>query len=303
MSQKYHIVADGFSRIRAVSHYQEIYQPSLAEQRSLDGFVSHQREQAQSHDGQFFDGNLIGVYLNSIVSEGSVLSFTARTIKYSQHAGLFRNKADSGIQAMYVNAIVITRDNRIVFGTTQFTEADYMGKMSVPAGALECGPDGWPSPGAQIYRELSEEIGFAADYHLSSAIIPGWINGMSCRENNYHLTTSFIVPLKLTENEMQEYFRGWKAAQDSWISISHAHGEKTKTEFKDLIFVPNDPYYLANFIEEQDCMGSAAHLLGKSLDVIEEWVTQYKCNPETLLESRRDGTQVYLPQPLVARSK
>ena len=65
-------------------------------------------------------------------------------------------------------------------------------------------------------------------------------------------------------------------------------GEKVGiTEFKELRFLPNDQKYLLKFIEEQDAKGKSANMLGKYLDVIEEWVRTYNCDIEKLKSSRQ----------------
>ena len=92
--------------------------------------------------------------------------------------------------------------------------------------------------GAQIYREMREEVGVTHDYHIRE-IVPGWVNGMSTREGNYSLTASFVTQLKLSEKEIAEWFKDWKAAQDKWMASAKAEGVIAKTEFKDIMLEPN----------------------------------------------------------------
>ncbi len=295
----YHIVADGFSSVRIRSYNPELFKVSNDKKRYLDDFVEEQIKNAKAKGGLFYDGELIGVLMDSFKIKNNEISFDAQKMNYSQHAGLFRKDSNALIQAFYVNGLTITYDNRLIFGTTQATEADWMGKLNLPAGSLRISPDGYPSLGSQFYEEIIEELGIAPDYHIKDKkIIPGWINGMSKRENNYHLTTSFITNLRLTEKEMKEYFDDWKNAQLRWIKSAEERGEKVKLEFKDLRFIPNDNKYLINFIEEQDNKGKGANILGKSLDVIEEWTTKYNCDVEKL-KSSKDKARIYLPQPKI----
>ena len=84
---------------------------------------------------------------------------------------------------------------------------------------------------------------------------------------------------------MNDYFNDWKA--------QNYHEERM--EFEDLRFLPNDPKYILRFIEEQDGGNNAQRMLGKSLDVIEEWAKRYKCNIECLKNSKME-THFYLPQ-------
>ena len=294
----YHIVADGFSRIRIRDHNPELFGISDKDKKYLESFVEEQTRKAKERGGVFYDGSLIGILMDSFMIKDGELSFDAQNINYSQHAGLFRKSFNAPLQAMYVNGLTITQDNKLVFGTTQATEADWMGKLNLPAGGLKIGPDGFPSLGAQFYEEIIEELGITPDYHIKNKeIIPGWINGMSKREGNYHLTTSFITYLLSNEKELSQYFGDWKEAQIKWMMNARERGEKVGiTEFKELRFLPNDQKYLLKFIEEQDAKGKSANMLGKSLDVIEEWVRTYNCDIEKL-KSSKDNTEIYLPQP------
>ncbi len=296
-TKSYHIVADGFSSIKVTAYNPGLFSHPTAERAFLDKFVAEQTARAQARNGLFFDGDLVGIVMSSLVPQGQTLKAEAQHLKYSEHAGLFRSNPEAPVQAAYVNSLAITQDGYLVFGTTQATEADWMGKLGLPAGGLNLGPDGFPSLGTQIYRELSEELGIASEYHFMEELIPGWMNGGSKREGNYHVTVSFVTPLRLNKAEMDEYFKDWKAANEKWMNAAKARGEKVKVEFKDLRFIPNDQKYMLQFIAEQDSKGKNANLLGKSLDVVEEWARKYNCDPEQLKESKKLGTQVYLPQP------
>lgn len=289
---KYHVVADGFSSIRINSYNPEQFKNSECENERLDAFVKEQTERAQRRGGSFYDGAMIGILVDSIKTNKGELSFDTQNMRYSQHAGLFRTNPFAPIQAAYVNAVALTLDNRIVLGTTQATEANWMGKLSIPAGGLTLGPDGFPSLGHQLYAELSEELGISPEYHLSRRIIPGWITGASAREGNYHLTTSFIVPLQMTKNNLKEWFDDWKSAQQKWLTKSGR-----KIELKDLRFLPNDPARLNFFLSEQDSRGKDANILGKTADVIDVWANRYNCDSHKLRNS--EETRVYLPQPKI----
>lgn len=286
---EYNIIADGFSQINILKHYQEIPKVSEEEKRYLEDFVREQTRKSEERKGLFFDGDMIGVKINSIKSEGTKLELETQSMKYSQHAGLFRLNPNVPLQALYVNSILITKDDKIVFGTTQATEAQWMGKLNLPAGGLTLSPDKYPSPGEQIEREIAQEIGLISGVHYDEqGIIPGWMNGMSSREGNYHYTISFVTPLNLDEKQLIEWFEGIRDLV-SRLGI--------KTEFKKLSFFPNDPEYIKRFIEKQDEKGKDANLLGRSCDVIEEWSRTYECDPEKLKQSKLKGSKVYLSQP------
>jgi ADP-ribose pyrophosphatase YjhB (NUDIX family) len=286
----YHVVADGFERFRIREYCSVLPEISGEEKEFLDSFVQEQRAKARERDGSFYDGDIVGLLMQSLQTDGSEISAATQRIKYSYHAGLYRVDPNAALQALYVNGIMITRDNRLVLGTTQATEADWMGKLSLPAGAVDVGPDGYPSLGAQVLREFAEECGLSIDHHVAERkIFPGWINGMSAREGNYHLTVSFICPLIFNEMEMSEYFRDWKALQEK--------SGGGKVEFENLRFLPNDPRYISEFVKEQDTSGNA-RTLGKSLDVMEEWASRYGCDMEELKGSKGE-TRLYLPQPRI----
>jgi len=291
-NNKYHVVADGFSSIRVNAYNPEQFKTSEGENERLDDFVKKQTERARRNGGSFYDGEMIGTLVDSIKTNKRELSFNAQNMRYSQHAGLFRINPFAPIQATYVNAVTLTLDDRIVLGTTQATEANWMGKLSIPAGGLTLGPDGFPSLGHQLYAELSEEVGISPEYHLIGKIIPGWIAGASAREGNYHLTTSFVVPLQMTENDLKEWFNDWKFAQQKWLVKSGR-----KIELKDLRFLPNDPTKLNVFLSEQDSRGENANILGKTADVIDIWANRYNCDPHKLQNLKE--ARVYLPQPKI----
>ena len=304
MTHPYHVVAEGFSHID-LKYSPETYAVSREEKEFLDDFVAIQAAKAKEKGGLFFDGDMTGILLrgeNAPTVRGNVdtLALNMQAMKYSQHAGLFRARHDAPIQAAYLCGLAITRDNYLVFGKNQATEVNFMGKLGIPAGGIIEGFGGAPSFD-QLYRELSEEIGFAEEYHLDGKVILGWMNGMSAREGNYHLTTSFIVPLRLSKDELHDYFKDWKDTQQRLLArIEKSGGKKKKVEFADLHFLPNDADYLRNFIDEQDSKGKDANLLGKSLDVVEEWVSRYSCDPfKVELIAKNEGAIVYLPQPLI----
>lgn len=301
LTKPYHIVAEGFSHID-IRYNPGAFHVSSEEQEFLGNFVSVQAAKAKERGGLFFDGDMTGILLHgesAPKAEGDTIRLEMQAMKYSQHAGLFRAKHNSPIQAAYVSGLVITRDNYLVFGKNQATEVNFMGKLGIPAGGIIEGFAGAPSFD-QLYRELSEEIGFAEEYHLEGEVIPGWMNGMSAREGNYHLTTSFVVPLRLSKDELHDYFKEWKETQQKLLArIEQSGGKRKRVEFADLHFLPNDAVYLREFIDDQDSKGAAANLLGKSLDVVDEWVRHYKCDPFRLALAKKDGVKLHLPQPLI----
>jgi hypothetical protein len=105
------------------------------------------------------------------------------------------------------------------------------------------GPDGFPSIGCQLYRELAEEIGFNHDAQVTD-ILPGWITGASKREGSYHLSMSFIVPVKQSSKELAEYFGAWREVQKLLGG---------KTEFRKLEFLPNDEQEIICLLENKIC--------------------------------------------------
>jgi hypothetical protein len=57
--------------------------------------------------------------------------------------------------------------------------------------------------------------------------------------------------------------------------------------------------YLNEFIEEQNNKGNSVNLLGKSLDVIEEWTNEYSCDIEKLKASKYEGPKIQAPSALI----
>lgn len=288
LENRMHIVADGF--LEADIKFNELeFKTPEADKSRLERFFTQQIENAKNRGGTFFDGDLVGINMSSLKSEGQKISFKAQNIKYSQHAGLFRDNSNAPIQALYVNALAVTSDDKLVLGVTQVAEAENIGKVGLSAGAVESKDrvNGRLSLEAAIARETGEELGLIPGQHYD-VLIPGWMNGGSVREGNYHLTVSHFVPLKLTAEQLKKYFDSWKAKEDA---------KGAKTEFKGIEFIPNDPGYIREFIAQQDKAGKNAKLLGKSLDVLEVWAEKYNCDPRKLAESKKEGARVYLPQP------
>lgn len=289
LEDKFHVVADGFSEIEATDYTSEIF-PVSAEQRAfLDNFTAEQIVKSKKTGGTFYDGDLVGVKMGSMRVKEGRLAFGLQKIKYSQHAGIFRGKHDSPIQALYVNGLVLTKDNYLVLGVTQIAESGNVGKVGLSAGAVEEKDQvgGKISLETAIAREMNEELGLEHKRHYEG-MVPGWMNGASQREKNYHLTTSFVVPVRMTAEEMTKYFNDWKKEQEK---------AGKKTEFKGIALLENSTDKIKAFIAEQDSLGSKAKLLGKSLDVLEVWAEKYGCNPDNLVDSYKQGARVYLPQP------
>lgn len=295
--QPYHVIADNFSSVRISSYNPEKFKTTEEQKQRIDAFAAEQMRRVREKGGLFFDGDLVGILMDSFKADDGQLSFDTQKIKYFQHAGLFRTDRCAPIQAMAVNSVMITSDGMIVFGKKQATEAGLMDKLGIPAGLLSIGPDGMPSLGAQIYREMSEEAGITPDYHIEDIVL-GWTNGMSTRERNYHMTTSFVTLLKMPEKALNEWFDYWKFGQEHLMKTEQAG---KKTEFDGLHFIPNDPQYLRQIIEEQDEKWKNANLGGKSLDVIEAWVERYNCDISQLKASKSKGN-IYLPQPAIAEA-
>lgn len=285
----YHIAADGFSRIR-IRSYNHGLSISCEEQGYLDRFTKEQVRRAEEVGGLFYDSDMVGVKIDSICPENDTIVFDAQRIRYSQHAGLFRNNAAAPVQALYVEAITVTSDERLVFGLAQATEKAFMGKLSTPAGGVEIAPDGFPSVGGHLYRELSEELGISPDYHIMNEnVVPGWVNGASKREGTYHLAFTFFVPLRLTEYELTQWFADWKNAQNRL---------NKKTELGELFFIPNVPARVLRLLEESD-NEKGRKVQGKDSDEVEEWATTYACDLEKLKASKT-GARIYLPQPVIS---
>jgi hypothetical protein len=292
MNKQYHVVADGFDKLNIVNFNPNTFHVDSEQQKKVDVYFERAKLAAEKVGGVFYDGDMIGILVDSFKGNGNNLNLELQKMKYSQHAGLFRSNRDSPIQAAYVAGLVVTADNYLVFGTTQQTEAQFMGKLGLPAGGLEPSfADTVPSFGLQLYKEMSEEIGFAGNEHIYSQkrIVPGWMTAMSTREGNYHFSTSFVVPHKMTKSELNQYFTDWKNSQEKL---------NMKTEFKQLTFLPNDSKYLNKFIDDQ-VTNKGANLQGKSLDILEEWVRKYNCDILTLEDSKKEGTKTYLPQPYI----
>lgn len=289
--KKYHIVADGYESFRIGGCHPVLPELSPENKRLLENFVKEQRKKAEEKGGSFYDGNLVGVVINSWRTHGTEVSALTQRIKYSYHAGLYRNEHNAPIQALYTNGLMITKDNRLVFGTTQIVETDWLGKLGLPAGVTKTNKHDHVELTVQALRKFEEDCGIRKHHIVDGTLIPGWVNGMSSRERNYHLTASFICPLNLTEKEMKEYF-------DAWKNLMEITGNKMK--FKYIGFLPNEPEYVSSFVQKQDQMGKDANMLGKSLDVIQEWAEKYKCDVEKLKESK-GKPKVYPQQPKIEK--
>jgi len=63
----YHIVADGFSRIRIRDHNPELFGISDKDKKYLESFVEEQTRKAKERGGVFYDGSLIGILMDSFM--------------------------------------------------------------------------------------------------------------------------------------------------------------------------------------------------------------------------------------------
>lgn len=270
MKKQYHVVAEGFDTIRIGSYNPYLLPVSKSDDDFLKVFIK----------GVSKNEDMVGVNLPSISLDDKTLRFDTRRISYAQHASLLRSNPSSLVQALYVAGLVLTSDERLVFGLTQATENQFMNKFGVPAGGVSLSPDGFPSLGAALYRELGEELGLVPEVQVEN-IIPGWITGASKRENNYHLSAVFLVPLRMTSKELCDFFDEWK---NQYVVLT---GEKS--EFAYLNFVPNSPTELKEWL-------AGCTVLGKSKDIVDEWVNSYGCSPDNL-KSRPSG--LFLPQPTI----
>ncbi|MFW6449547.1 MAG: NUDIX hydrolase [Nanoarchaeota archaeon] len=234
--------------------------------------------------GTFYDGDLVAVDMALWEVNDYSLSVLGQRIKYSQHAGLYRKNPDAPFQAIYVNGIMITKDERIVLGKTQATEANWLGNLSLPAGGVKVPNKGAPSLPLEAMREMDEETGIFEYSHLPEVIV-GWINSKSEREGNYHLTQSYVCPLTISSSEMRDCFRDWKSDKEK---------EGKQSEFSDLRFIPNNYKYLNSCIDKQDNHKNPVYS-GKSLDVLEAWSRAYNCDLMKLIQSK-DQPRIYLSQ-------
>ena len=291
MGNRYHVVADGFSRVVMAEFNDDLPVLTKEQKQSLDDSVAQQTAQARRQNTVFFDGAMVGV--SAMFAHGDRLVLHPQAITYAMHRHLLRTDPHAHVQALYVNALVITSDERLVCGINDAVDAAKVDKVSLPAGNVALGPTKEPSPDAALYAELGQELFLIPEVHYSPKDITlGWISGMSQRNSDYHYTLSFVVPTKFSARDLHDHFH---SAREAIISI-----EGGKTEFSNIVAVPNDRVYLAGYIEKHDrkcTAGARAMLEGKTLDVLQEWAQRYHADVEKLRASKT-GAHVYLPQPL-----
>lgn len=269
--KSYSVVADGFSRVHIASHNSAVFPVTSEQQAYLDEFIVRKSRETGA---TFYDGDMVGVPAGELSAAFDELTLGTRRMKYSQHAGLFRMRADAPIQALYVSGIVVTSDNRFVLGTAQATEKQWMDRINIPAGLVQVSPGGFPSLGAELYRELFEELGLLPDFVIGE-IMPVCMHGPSRREGNFHYSVPFFVPLKMDEARLRSWFEYW------------THGLKSfgeTPEFASLNFYPNEPAHIKRMLEEEDAK-SEPQIIGRALDIVEEWAG-YECDPEKLRASK-----------------
>ncbi len=297
--KRYHVPFSGYSGIRIGSFDPNTHQIPVGDKvkgKTFAQFISEKEEIEKLKGGTFFDDPIVAISMDpaDIKVENNHLVFKGVASSYFRFA--FSRSQPTSLQAAYVNAVVLTKPDetgeKIVFGSSTKAEGAYLGKLGVPAGGLLISPDGHPSFGAQIYRELGEEIGVNHDLDISR-IIPGWAIGASKREGTYHPTFSFVVQLNTDGKQTKEKYEDWRATQKK---------AKNEPEFgKNLRLLPNDPDYMMRFIKEQDAMDAGtANIQGKSLDVIDFWVYRYGCDISKLKASQAEGSKIELPQPSIS---
>lgn len=67
--------------------------------------------------------NLLGINTNSIKNNNSELSFDSKAITYLEHRKITKEE-NLNVQSSYVNVILITKNNKLVFGLIRDKNSD-----------------------------------------------------------------------------------------------------------------------------------------------------------------------------------
>ena len=181
---------------------------------------------------------------NMSYDNGLLLIDTQRTY-YAYHIATRGNKdierrANPLFAALVIELYNSWGDSFLVFGESLGTESEHRGKLNIVAGAVNPDidrPDGYPSPGVTLQRELMEELG------LTYEAFDGTIRPMFVvTEKEYpHPSIVYTGVLKMDIEELKERHQ---------TRVEKDRGEGKTPEFGKIYFVPREYEAIKKEIKE-----------------------------------------------------
>jgi len=178
------------------------------------------------------------VRLDNVRQEDRILHLDTSLTEYKFHAGT-RNEKDKENRAnpIYVSANIITSDDKLVFGLRDNSDRGN-GQYNIAAGAMHPildGPDGYPSPGIALYREIFEEFGLIPESFKN-------VKPEIAFSIDDEPTLSFLYTIRLGIDS-EDVEKKLKA------SIKRSEEFGMKPEMVDLKLVENDPKIIRRELE------------------------------------------------------
>ena len=224
---------------------------------------------------------LVGVDVETIRAQGNTLVMDPKYITYA-NALLNRLNHRAVVQAISINALVITRDNFIVCGFEEINAAQRHGKIAIPSRLVR-------SEGSevdlysQVMKLLDEELWLVTG-QMKQRPLFGFMTGVSERDRKYQLAITFPLVTGYTMESLSAFYT--------------AKSKNFSPAFNELNYIENVPNQVLDFVAKHDArINSLVH--SRTLDVLSEWGLTYGCDIGILVEARNLGTQVYLPQPKI----
>ncbi len=212
-----------FDKIIVNKHASQLWKPSRRIEDEIDDIWAEKL----SHNEHLWSGPM--VRLDKIVMDGKTLCINTSLTSYKQHVGTRTNtELSTRANPVYVSANIITADNYLLFGKCKNVERG-VGKHNIAAGSLHPvldSPDGVPSLGVGLYREIFEEFGLIPESFES--VKPHIVFGLESEPTGSFL---YNVKLKLTSKDVQQKFNALTQKSESY---------GVKPEFDSIHFLESD---------------------------------------------------------------
>lgn len=104
-----------------------------------------------------------------------------------------------------------------------------------------------PSFVGNLYKELSEEVFLIPELHLGSKVFFVCLTSKGIREKNNHLMFSFILKIKLTDEELNKWFNNCISTHEE----INSNNKLKNTEFSELFFYQMNIKVLKDYLKRK----------------------------------------------------
>ncbi|MBW2996676.1 hypothetical protein KY332_05255 [Candidatus Woesearchaeota archaeon] len=214
---------ENYSKIIINKHSDKVWKPS----EEIEKIIEDRWQKNLEKNPNIWSAPM--VRLESIIQSTDALHLVTSTTEYKQHAGTRdQTEKENRANPIYVSANIITNDNQLVFGLRDNCDRGN-NQYNIAAGAVHPvldAPDGVPSLGVALYREIFEEFGLIPESFES--VKPKMVFGLKKEP-----TSSFLYNINLNIGQ-DEVKRKLDAA------IKRAEDFGMAPEMVDVHFVENN---------------------------------------------------------------